>query len=80
MASGSIIAVRHEAQSWNDRSPAPILVGAEPLGRSVGWMQARSEIAAPERYGCGAMQAAKKPGLAEEPHGEETKERKTFGK
>jgi len=42
--------VRHEAQRWNDRKgPLPIQVGGESLGRSAGWMQARGEIAGPER-------------------------------
>jgi len=56
--------VRHEAQRWNDwKSPPPIQVGGESLERSDWWMQASREIAAPERYWCGAMQTAKKPGL-----------------
>jgi hypothetical protein len=49
--------------------------GTEPLGRSVRWMQPGGERAAPERYWCGAMQAAKMPGLAQGPHGEYTKVR-----
>src|ERR671925_320992 len=47
--------------------------GPEPLGRSAQGMQPGGERAAPERYGCGAMQAVKKPGLAEGPQGEKTK-------
>lgn len=61
--------VRHEAQGWNERmaetpvAPPPIQVGGELLGRSAGQMLDRGETAGPERYWCGAMQAAKKPGL-----------------
>jgi len=56
--------VRHEAQRGNGRkSPLSIQVDDEPLGRSVRWMQVGREIAAPERYWCGAMQTAKRPGL-----------------
>jgi hypothetical protein len=40
----------------------------------------QGEIAAPERYRCGARQAAKKPGLAQDAYGEQTKEQKTYGK
>ena len=47
--------------------------GIEPLGRSVRWMQIGGERAAPERYWCGAMQAAKMPDLAQGPQGEYTK-------
>jgi hypothetical protein len=43
-------------------------------------MHPGGEIAAPERYRCGTRQAAKRPGLAEEAHGESTKWRKTDGK
>ncbi len=57
---------RHEAQRWNGwKIPSPIQVGGESLGRSVRWMQAGGERAAPERYWCGAMQTAKRPGLTE---------------
>src|SRR5512132_4348645 len=42
---------RHEAQRWNGwKIPSPIQVGGESLGRSVRWMQAGGERAAPERY------------------------------
>jgi hypothetical protein len=54
--------------------------GTEPLGRSVRWRLTGGEKAALERYWCGAMQAAKRPGLAQGPHGEDTKGRKTYGK
>ena len=33
-----------------DKIPQPVQAGREPLGRSVRWMQAGGEIAAPERY------------------------------
>jgi hypothetical protein len=54
--------------------------GNKPLGRSARGMQAWRERAAPERYGCGAMQATKRPGLVEKSPGEETKRRKPCGK
>jgi hypothetical protein len=55
---------RREAQRWNGwKIPSPIQVGGESLGRSVRWLQAGGERAAPERYWCGAMQTAKRPGL-----------------
>jgi hypothetical protein len=58
--------VRHEAQRWNGwKIPSPIQVGDESLGRSLRRMQAGGERAAPERYWCGAMQTAKRPGLAQ---------------
>jgi len=43
----------------------PIQVGSESLGRSIRRMQGGGERAGPERYWCGAMQAAKRPGLTE---------------
>jgi len=56
--------VRHEVQRWNGwKIPSPIQVSGESLGRSIRWMQAGGERAAPERYWCGAMQTAKRPGL-----------------
>ena len=58
--------VRHEAQRGNEwKTPLPIQVGGEPLGRSARWMQAGGETAAPERYWCAAMQTGKTPGLAQ---------------
>jgi len=45
-------------------------VGDEPLGRSIRRMHFWGEIAGLKRYWCGAMQAAKKPGLAQRSHGE----------
>jgi hypothetical protein len=58
--------VRHEAQRWNGwKIPSPIQGGDESLGRSLRRMQAGGERAAPERYWCGAMQTAKRPGLAQ---------------
>jgi len=43
--------VRHEAQRWNDwKSPPPIQVGGESLGRSAREMLPWGEIAGPERY------------------------------
>src|SRR6185369_12166021 len=58
--------VRHEAQRWNGwKIPSPIQVGDESLGRSLRRMQAGGERAAPERYWCGAMQTAKRPGLTQ---------------
>jgi hypothetical protein len=49
---------------------SPFQVGDEPLGRSVRRMHFWGEIAGLKRYWCGAMQAAKKPGLAQRSHGE----------
>jgi hypothetical protein len=44
-------------------------------------MPSDGEIAAAERYWCGATQAAKRPGLMKEDHGElKTKRVSTFGK
>jgi len=63
--------VRHEAQRWNERKAlAPVQAGTKSLGRSVRWMQAGGEIAGPERYWCGAMPTAKRPGLTEREYGE----------
>lgn len=45
---------------------ASVQAGDEPLGRSAWGMHPRGERAGPERYRCGARQAAKKPGLAED--------------
>jgi hypothetical protein len=49
---------------------SPFQVGDEPLGRSIRRMHFWGEIAGLKRYWCGAMQAAKKPGLAQRSHGE----------
>jgi hypothetical protein len=65
------MSVRHEAWGWNGwKTPLPIQVGNEPLGRSAMGMHPWGEIAGPERYRCGAMQAAKRLGLAENVYGE----------
>jgi hypothetical protein len=61
------------SDGMDGKSPCLYEAGIEPLGRSVRWMQTGGERAAPERYWCGAMQAAKMPGLAEGPQGEYTK-------
>ena len=63
--------VRHEASRWNEwKTPSLLQGGDEPLGRSVPGMQREGETAGPERYWCGARQAAKRPGLAQREHGE----------
>jgi hypothetical protein len=50
-ATGMTIGVRHEAQKCNERKSLLIIqVIDKPLGRSVRWMQAGGETAAPERY------------------------------
>jgi hypothetical protein len=61
------------SDGMDGKSPCLYEAGIEPLGRSVRWMQTGGERAAPERYWCGAMQAAKMPGLAEGSQGEYTK-------
>jgi hypothetical protein len=61
------------SDGMDGKSPCLYEAGIEPLGRSVRWMQTGGERAAPERYWCGAMQAAKMPGLAQGPQGEYTK-------
>src|SRR6266576_3344640 len=58
------------SDGMDGKSPCLYEAGMEPLGRSVRWMQTGGERAAPERYWCGAMQAAKRPGLAEGSQGE----------
>jgi hypothetical protein len=49
------------------------------LGRSVRRRQPGGETAAPARYGCDAMPAVKRPGVAESSPGAETQRRKTCG-
>jgi hypothetical protein len=63
--------VRHEAQRENGGKILwPVQAGTKSLGRSVRWRQTGGERAAPERYGCGARETAKRPGLRESDQGE----------
>jgi hypothetical protein len=57
-------APRGAEMEWEE-IPTTYAGKGESLGRSVRRMQTGGETAAPERYWCGAMQTAKKPGLAE---------------
>lgn len=50
--------------------PTLVQAGVESLGLSLRWMQVCGQRADPERYWCGAMQAANRPGLTERQYGE----------
>jgi len=63
--------VRHEAQRWNERkSPLAIQVANESLSRSARERLPWGETAGSERYRCGALQTAKRPGLTKRDQGE----------